>query len=1070
MRVPNQSGDETLTIRTLGEVTIALQSSPVTGEAVSSLGARRVQFATRTVDALLIYLACQGRPLGRDALAELFWPERTHKQARSNLRVALHRLRHQLAPYLLVTHHSVALNLDRMIDLDAAHFETHLAAGQVAAAVALYTNDFLDGFYLDGSPAFEQWALLERERLRTLALAAYQQLIDQSAAAGQGSTAITTAQRLLQLDPLHEPTHRQLMRLLAQMGQRSAALVQYETCRHLLAVELDAPPDEATTALYEQIRANDLGLAILDFGLSTQQADASNPKSQITNLKSHNLPPQPTPLIGRSAELAQLEQLLANPDCQLLTLLGVGGIGKTRLAIEAAWRQTSHFADGVYFVALAPISSGEFVLTTLAQSLGIHATSGGLQAEIAAYLHPRAVLLVLDNFEHLVATPDSDPGTATDLLVYLLQHAPRLKLLVTSRTRLALREEWLLPIAGLSLAEDLAGEAGQLFLRSAQRVQPGFTGEGQEAAIATICQQVEGMPLALELAASWVRVMSCAEIARQIGANFDFLTSPLRNLPVRHRSLRALFDQSWRLLSPLEQGVLMRLSVFRGGWLVDEAAPVTGATLALLLGLVDKSLVRASDQERFDLHELVRQYAAEQLVASVEADLIRHRHYAAYLHLFRIGDSHLRGPAAVPWFARLALEQDNLRTALQWSLDEKRYEDTAWLVLAANWFWDHHGQSYEAARWLAQLLPHRQLLDADLHLALLIVFHAFALAVEEFQPVDRYREEMIELLETSPHQLLQVAAWSWVAAYSADFSQACIAWERSIALARTASDAPSLGIEFGLLADRDFMLGATLSVYATRLCEHGKLMRAASVATESFQFFQAHGNRYERAGGLGTLGHVALLRGDLAQARTFLQEAVQIATEVHSDDMLSLFQPLLALVILYSGNVTEARRLLTESLHLCLELKYKTWLAHSCTYLAETALWEGTVDEAAQWLAQSLGYHTKPRWITIYEVERLWVAARLATAQQQYQRAATLFGLAEQISSRLDYVVTGPRRLAVDTALATVQAALDPAAFAEAFAVGQQMSLEEAFATLLAPAYGVDLRYRSAKKPRIVQG
>ena len=191
----------------------------------------------------------------------------------------------------------------------------------------------------------------------------------------------------------------------------------------------------------------------------------------------------------------------------------------------------------------------------------------------------------------------------------------------------------------------------------------------QEEAIAAICRQVEGMPLALELAASWARVMPCAEIARQIGENFDFLTTGLRNLPERHRSMRALFDQSWRLLSPVEQGVLMRLSVFRGGWQLEEAAPVTGATLALLLGLVDKSLVHTAGQHRFDLHELVRQYAAEQLAASGEDDLIRQRHYAAYLQLFRTADSHLRGPEAATWFARLEPEQDNLRAALQWTLD-----------------------------------------------------------------------------------------------------------------------------------------------------------------------------------------------------------------------------------------------------------------------------------------------------------------------------------------------------------------------------------------------------------------
>src|SRR4029079_14775136 len=170
-------------------------------------------------------------------------------------------------------------------------------------------------------------------------------------------------------------------------------------------------------------------------------------------------------------------------------------------------------------------------------------------------------------------------------------------------------------------------------------------------------------------AASWVRVMSCAEIARQMQANFDFLTSPLRNLPERHRSLRALFDQSWRLLSPLEQGVLMRLSVFRGGWRLEEAATVTGATLALLLGLVDKSLVRANGENRFDLHELVRQYAAEQLVASGEEELMRQRHYAAYLHLTRTVDGHLRRSEAASWFPRLEAEWDNVRAALQWAID-----------------------------------------------------------------------------------------------------------------------------------------------------------------------------------------------------------------------------------------------------------------------------------------------------------------------------------------------------------------------------------------------------------------
>ena len=235
----------------------------------SATQAQPLHFATHPVEALLVYLACQDRPLGRDELAELLWPERTQEQARVNLRVTLYRLRGQVEPYLLITRQQLALNPDAVVDLDARQFERHLAAGELAVATALYRGDFLAGFYLDGSPAFEQWALLERERLRTLAIAAYQQLVDQAATAGQLDAATAYAQRLLQLDPWHEPTHRQLMRLLAHAGQRSAALAQYETCRTLLAAELGVAPDEATTALYEQIRtqAQDLRL-----GMAPRQA------------------------------------------------------------------------------------------------------------------------------------------------------------------------------------------------------------------------------------------------------------------------------------------------------------------------------------------------------------------------------------------------------------------------------------------------------------------------------------------------------------------------------------------------------------------------------------------------------------------------------------------------------------------------------------------------------------------------------------------------------------------------------------------------------------------------------
>lgn len=1049
MRVPDQPQLATLTIRTLGEVTITLQSAPVSISSIdnSSIDNRKergLQFETRSADALLIYLAYHGRSLSRETLAELLWPERTQKQARANLRVALHRLRQQLASHLLVTHHNVQINPETAFVLDVADFEAHLTAGRLSVALALYRGDFLDGFYLDNSPAFEQWIVLERERLRTLAIAAYQQLIAQSAAAGQLENAIASTQRLLQLDPLHEPSHRQLMRLLAQTGQRSAALAQYESCRHLLNSELAVPPDETTTLLAAQIRTGELRMTN-----DESRADRTTEQAFVTRNSEfvihHNLPPQPTPFIGRGAELKVIANRLANPDCRLLTLLGVGGIGKTRLAIEAAARQAASFATEVCFVALAPVTTVELVAVTIAQTIGLRTNSRDLLAELADALRRRHLLLVLDNFEHLLAAG----ATVADLL----RSVPTLKVLVTSRERLYLREEWLLQINGLALSDGLTSEAGALFLHSAQRIQPSFTGDGQTQAIATICRQVEGMPLALELAASWVRVLPCDAIVQQIQTNFDFLTTPLRDLPERHRSMRALFDHSWGLLSAAEQQVFMRLSVFRGGWMLAEAATVTDATLAILLGLVDKSLVHVTEQQRFAMHELVRQYAAEQLNDRGESSLICERHCAAYLQLFRIGDSHLRGPDAATWFTRLAAEQDNLRAALQWALDHTHYTDAAWLIVAANWYWSHHAQSHEAGRWLAQLLPHYQTLEPELRLAFLIVVHAHALSLEEAYPVAHYRAELTQLLETSQHPLLQVAGWVWLARYAVDSVQFTYGYERAVALAQRAGEAAAPGREFGLLADHDFLLGATLSGYADLLGQQGEVERSASLAMQSYRFFLERGNRFERADALGPLGRLALLRGDLAQAHALLQEAVEIAVAVNSKSMLRNWQSLLGLVTLYRGDLPNARRLLQENLHLCLELKNKFSLARVCLYWAELALWEGEIGAAEQWLRQSLGYHADPRPITIHEIHQLFVAARLATVQQQYQRAATLFGLAEQAHGQIHHVIGGPMCALADAALTTVRTMLEPATFAEAFAAGRQMTLGEGFATSLPSTY-----------------
>jgi len=587
--------------------------------------------------------------------------------------------------------------------------------------------------------------------------------------------------------------------------------------------------------------------------------------------------------------------------------------------------------------------------------------------------------------------------------------------------------------------------------------------EANRPTIEAICQQVDRLPLALELCAAQIDLLSLPQLLAGLrDRRLELLVGGAQDLPPHQRTLRRAIGHSYALLDDGERALFRSLGVFVGGCELEQIEAVSAwgqnmpesALAATLHALIGKSLVHVETTlggaGRYLLLETIREFALEQARAEGEEDLLRRRHFDATLQLFRTADSRLRGPEAAAWLARLEPEQDNLRAALQWALDEGRYADIAWLLLAANGYRLQIGHWHESGRWIAQLLPQRGALDADLRLALLIAFWAVARASEESQPIDWYTEEMKGLLEVCSDQILHSSFWHFTAVYSADLSEAAAAWERGIICARAAREAPGLGPEFGVIADRDFILGSNLWAYADRLIEHGQFARAAPLLVESAQIFQARGSRWEMADSIGTLGHLALLLGDLPKAHALLHEAVTLARKFNYQEMLGNWRPFLALVTLYGGDAPEARRLLADSLTLSLDLKDKSFLARVCAYSAETALWVGELAEAQQWLAQSLGYHADPHRIRIDQIERLFVAARLATAQGAYLRAAALFGLAERIRSQLQFEFAGPVRQLADAALATVRAALDPALFAEAFTAGQQLSLEEAFAAISA--------------------
>ncbi|MDJ0753530.1 MAG: BTAD domain-containing putative transcriptional regulator [Ardenticatenaceae bacterium] len=630
-----------------GNLLVTLDDRPIT------------HFRSANNQGLLVYLALQNdRPHPREVLAALFWPDEPESVARNNLRQALYQLRRLLGdlgepdrPFLLVSRQTVQFNPDGNYHLDVCRFLEAVETGDLAAAADLYQDELLPGFTCD-SLSFEDWLRREREQLHYLAVEAMFELGEDHLQRGRYDRAQMIARRQLHLEPWRETAHQQLMRALALGGDRGSALLQFDACRAVLEEELGVVPAPETVALREEIEAGRL-----------RPIPAAEPQRPPVKIR-HNLPVDTTPFIGRELEVTELSRLLTQERQRLVTIVAPGGMGKTRLALATGKVLLESYPDGVTFVDLAPLHQAEDIKSAVAAALDYFPPDSEhpVWPQLLAWLSRRQLLLILDNFEHLI------DGAA--LLNDLLQNCPHIDLLVTSRQRLSLSSESRYELGGLAFparpspTDAISFNAVRLFVDSGQRARQEFSlNEENVGDVIRICRLVEGMPLGLILAAAWLTLLTPAEIAAEIEAGLDFLAADLADLPLRQRSMQAVFAGSWQGLSPAEQAVLSRLSVFRGGFTREAAESVAGANLRILLTLLNKSLLHRTAGGRYNIHELLRQFAARRLYEAGESEQTcrAHGRYFSRLVEEEVRKSGYLYPSYVS--ERIAADEDNIRWA-----------------------------------------------------------------------------------------------------------------------------------------------------------------------------------------------------------------------------------------------------------------------------------------------------------------------------------------------------------------------------------------------------------------------